>query len=166
MEAYSTWGVIAEVAGWITIWSILAYFWLEAQALMTLSIFLWVDILFWLLDSYFVTKDTSSKKLVEWIARKFWRRALPFITIAVLKWIGYDNVETISTIVMSVLILSEWYSIIWHIYALNYKEKLPEIDALKWLITMVADLFKGQLNTKKPLDKKENIDEQTWGSIQ
>jgi hypothetical protein len=44
---------------------------------------------------------------------------------------------------------------------LNYKEKLPEIDALKWLITMIADLFKGQLNTKKPLDKKENIDEQT-----
>jgi hypothetical protein len=31
---------------------------------------------------------------------------------------------------------------------------------------MIADLFKGQLNTKKPLDKKENIDEQTWGSVQ
>ena len=149
MEAYSTWGAVAEVAWWITIWSILAYFWLEAQALMTLSIFLWVDIIFWLLDSYFVTKDTSSKKLVEWIARKFWRRSLPFVTIAVLKWIGYDNVETISTIVMTTLILSEWYSIIWHIYALNYKEKLPEIDCLKLLIQKIWNLFKWQLDIKK-----------------
>lgn len=153
MDTYSTWGVVAEVAGWITIWSILAYFWLEAQALMTLSIFLWVDILFWLLDSYFITKDTSSKKLVEWIARKFWRRALPFITIAVLKWIGYDNIETISTIVMSVLILSEWYSIIWHIYALNYKEKLPEIDCLKLLIQKISELFKSLMS--KETQKKD-----------
>lgn len=148
METYSTWGIVAEVAWWITIWSILAYFWLEAQALMTLSIFLWVDIIFWLLDSYFVTKDTSSKKLVEWVARKFWRRALPFITIAALKWIGYDDVETISTIVMTVLILSEWYSIIWHIYALNYKEKLPEIDCLKLLMQKISELFKSLISKK------------------
>lgn len=159
METYSTWGMIAEVAGWITFWSILAYFWLEAQALMTLSIFLAVDIIFWLLDSYFVTKDTSSKKLVEWLARKAWRRALPFILIAALKWVGYDWIDTISTIVMTVLILSEWYSIIWHIYALNYKEKLPEIDCLKRLFWMIADLFKWQLPTKNK-DLSDKKDEQ------
>lgn len=156
METYSTWGMMAEVAWGITIGSILAYFGLEAQALITLSIFLAVDIIFWLLDSYFVTQDTSSKKLVEGLARKLWRRSLPFITIAALKWIGYEDVETISTIVMTVLILSEWYSIIWHIYALNYKEKLPEIDALKRLLSMISDLLKWQMPKKKALDKKED----------
>lgn len=145
MEEFSTWWVVAEVAGWITFWSILAYFWLEAQALMTLSIFLGVDIIFWLLDSYFVTKDTSSKKLVEWLARKAWRRALPFILIAALKWVGYEWIDVISTIVMTTLILSEWYSIIWHIYSLNYKEKLPEIDAIKLLFEMITNIFKWQL---------------------
>ena len=149
METYSTWGVVAEVAGWITIWSILAYFWLEAQALLTLSIFLWVDVLFWLLDSYFVTKDTSSKKLVEWIARKFWRRSLPFICIAALKWIGYDNIDTLATMVMSILIISEAYSILWHIYSINYCEKLPEIDALKLLMQKLSDFFRWLITKKE-----------------
>lgn len=145
MEEISVWWVAAEVTWGITIWSILAYFWLEAQALMTLTILLWVDIIFWLLDSYFITKDTSSKKLVEWIARKFWRWSLPFVFIAILKWIWYDDVDTMATIVMTVLIISEWYSIIWHIYSLNYKEKLPEIDALKMLIKKIWELFRWKL---------------------
>ena len=105
MHEISTWGMVAEVAGGITIWAILSYFWLTTQALMTLTIFLWVDVLFWLLDSYIVTKDTSSKKLVEWIARKFWRRSLPFIFIAALRWVWYENIETMATMVMSILII-------------------------------------------------------------
>ena len=149
MHEISTWGRVAEVAGGITIWAILSYFWLTTQALMTLTIFLWVDVLFWLLDSYIVTKDTSSKKLVEWIARKFWRRSLPFIFIAALRWVWYENIETMATMVMSILIISEAYSIIWHIYSINYKEKLPEIDALKMLIEKIWNLFKWQLESKK-----------------
>lgn len=149
MHEISTWGMVAEVAGGITIWAILSYFWLTAQALMTLTIFLWVDVLFWLLDSYFVTKDTSSKKLVEWIARKFWRRSLPFICIAALKWIGYDNIDTLATMVMSILIISEAYSIIWHIYSLNYGEKLPEIDALKLLMQKLSDFFRWLITKKE-----------------
>lgn len=149
MTEFSTWWIAAEVVWGITVWSILAYFWLEAQALMTLTILLWVDIIFWLLDSYFITKDTSSKKLVEWIARKFWRWSLPFVFIAILKWIWYDDVDTMATIVMTVLIISEWYSIIWHIYSLNYKEKLPEIDALKMLIQKIWELFRWKLWTDK-----------------
>ena len=149
MHEISTWGMVAEVAGGITIWAILSYFWLTAQALMTLTIFLWVDVLFWLLDSYFVTKDTSSKKLVEWIARKFWRRSLPFICIAALKWIGYDNIDTLATMVMSILIISEAYSILWHIYSLNYKEKLPEIDALKLLMQKLSDFFRWLITKKE-----------------
>lgn len=154
MHEISTWGMVAEVAWGITMWAILSYFWLTAQALATLTIFLWVDVLFWLLDSYIVTKDTSSKKLVEWIARKFWRRSLPFICIAALKWVGYENIETMATMVMSILIISEAYSILWHIYSINYKEKLPEIDALKLLIQKIWELFRWKLSTK---------DNEKWG---
>ena len=150
MNTYSTWWLIADIAWWITFWSILAYFWLEAQALMTLSIFLGLDIIFWLLDSYFVTKDTSSKKLVEWLAKKAWRWSLPFILIAALKWVGYEWIDPIATIVMTTLILSEWYSIIWHIYSLNYKEKLPEIDCLKYIMQKISELFKWELNKNLP----------------
>jgi len=51
----------------------------------------------------------------------------------------------LATMVMTVLIISEWYSIIWHIYSLNYKEKLPEIDALKMLIKKIWELFRWKL---------------------
>ena len=149
MTDISTWWVVADVAWGITIWSIFAYFWLSAEAVMILTVFLWLDIIFWLLDSYFITKDTSSKKLVEWLARKFWRRALPFVTILALKWIGYEWIETMADIVMWVLIVSEWYSIIWHIYSLNYWEKLPEIDALKLLINKIWDLFRWLISKNK-----------------
>ena len=149
MEEFSAGWVVAEVAWGITIGTILTYFWLTSTWLITLSAFLALDVIFWLLDSYIVTQDTSSRKLIEWLARKFWRRALPFVTIAALRWIGYDDVEMISNIVMSILILSEWYSVVWHIYSINFKEKLPEIDALKFLIEKVAEIFKWQMSKKK-----------------
>lgn len=159
MHEISTWGMVAELAGGITLWSILSYFWLSAEALNILTTLLAIDIIFWLLDSYFVTKNTSSKKLVEWLARKFWRWVLPFVTILALKWIGYEWTWMMADIVMWVLILSEWYSILWHIYALNYWESLPEIDALKLLIKKISDLFKWIISKKTP-------DEQDWGSLQ
>lgn len=160
MGEASTGGVVAEVLGWITIWSILTYFWLTSVWLITLTVFLWVDILFWLLDSYIVTKDTSSIKLVEWLARKATRRALPFILIAALRWVWYDWIEMMANVVMSVLIISEWYSIIWHIYAINYNEKLPEIDALKLLIQEIWKLFRSKL-TNEWEDKKQR----SWNKL-
>jgi len=133
---------------------ILTYFWLTAEWLIILTVFLWVDVLFWLLDSYIVAKNTSSNKLIEWLARKFTRRALPFIFIAALRWVWYDWIEMMANVVMSVLIISEWYSILWHIYSINYWKKLPEIDALKALMEKVADIFRWELS-KKTDEKKE-----------
>ena len=133
---------------------VLTYFWLTAEWLIILTVFLWVDVLFWLLDSYIVAKNTSSNKLIEWLARKFTRRALPFIFIAALRWVWYDWIEMMANVVMSVLIISEWYSILWHIYSINYWKKLPEIDALKALMEKVADIFRWELS-KKTDEKKE-----------
>jgi len=59
-----------------------------------------------------------------------------------------------ANVVMSVLIISEWYSILWHIYSINYWKKLPEIDALKALMEKVADIFRWELS-KKTDEKKE-----------
>lgn len=148
MEEISTTWAVANVAWWITFWAILTYFWLTAEWLMVLSALLVIDIIFWLLDSYIVSKDTSSVKLVEWLARKFTRWALPFILVAALRWVGYEWIEAISNIVMSVLIISEWYSIVWHIYSINYGKKLKEIDALKILLEKIAELFKWELTKK------------------
>lgn len=165
METYSTWGMIAEVAGWITIWWILSYFWIWSEALIILTVFLWLDVLFWLLESYIITKNTSSTKLVQWLARKLTRRALPFILIAALRGVWYEDINTMATMVMTILIISEAYSVIWHIYNINqpWSEPLPEIDALSALLKWISDFFAKIINSNKPLDKKD--DEQTWKSI-
>lgn len=158
MESYSTWGMIAEVAGGITIWWILAYFWIWSEALIILSVFLWLDVLFGVLESYIVTKDTSSTKLVQWLARKATRWALPFILIAALRWAGYEWIETIATMVMTILIISEAYSVISHIYNINQPNSapLPEIDALSAVLKWISNLFSKIIDTSKPLDKKED----------
>lgn len=159
MWEVSTWGAIAEVVWWGIMWWILSYFWLTAEWLMILTWFLLLDVIFWLVDSYIVSKDTSSSKLVEWLAKKFWRWLLPFICILALKWVWYESVETISNVVMSILIISEWYSIVWHIYSINYKESLPEIDALKILIQKISEIFKLEIfkkNKKVDLDNDSN----------
>ena len=44
---------------------------------------------------------------------------------------------------LSIMIVAEGYSVIGHIYAINYKQELPEIDCLKILMGKIADLFKG-----------------------
>jgi len=141
MNEISTWWIVAELVWGITFGSILTYFGLTAEALMILTIFLWLDILFGVLDSYIVTKDTSSVKLVQWLARKLTRWALPFVVVAALRWIGYQDIELLSNIIMTTLIISEWYSIIWHFYSINFGEKLKEIDCLKLLFESIIKIF-------------------------
>lgn len=153
MNEISTWGMIADIAWGITFWAILTYFWLTAETLIILTVFLWLDIIFWVLDSYLVTKDTSSTKLVQWLAKKLTRRALPFVVIAAFKWIWHHDVELISNMIMTTLIISEWYSIIWHFYSINYWEKIPEIDAIKILFNNIEKIFK---NILKPDGKKKD----------
>lgn len=149
MNEISTWWMIADIVWWITFWWILTYFWLTAEWLMILTVFLWLDIIFGVLDSYIVTKDTSSKKLVQWLAKKLTRWLLPFLVVATLKWIWYQEIELLSNIIMSTLIISEWYSILGHFFSINYWETLPEIDCLKVLFEKIADLFKKQTKNDK-----------------
>lgn len=146
MNEVSTWWIIANIAWGITCGAILNYFGLTAEWLIILTIFLGLDILFGLLDSYIVTQNTSSVKLVEWLAKKLTRWALPFIVVAAMKWVWYENIELLSNMIMSTLIISEWYSIIWHFYSINYGKSLPEIDALKALFEKVWELFKDKIN--------------------
>ena len=56
------------------------------------------------------------------------------------------------------IVFSELYSIIWHIYSINYKEELPEIDAFKMLLNSIVKIIKNLINKKndeiEPKDEK------------
>ena len=80
--------------------------------------------------------------MVTGLVKKLTRRLLPFIVIAIVRGAGFENVNLISTALLSILIVAEGYSVIGHIYSINYKEQLPEIDAMKALFEWISKLLK------------------------
>jgi phage-related holin len=144
-----TW-VIMNVAGGLALGAILDYFWMSGETLIILSAMLILDRIFWIVDAY-MQNTLQSKVMVNGLIKKLTRWCFPFIVIAVLRWAGFGEVDLISTAMLSILIVAEWYSIVGHIYSINYKETLPEIDALKSLFQWIWKLFKGKIDD---IDKK------------
>lgn len=143
-------GAIMNIAGWLALWAILDYFWMSWETLIILSAMLILDRIFWIVDAY-MQNTLQSKVMVNGLIKKLTRWCFPFIVIAVLRWAGFGEVDLISTAMLSILIVAEWYSIVGHIYSINYKETLPEIDALKSLFEWIWKLFKWKVDE---IDKK------------
>lgn len=154
-EASGT-GAILNIAWWITLWAVLNYFWMSSETLIILTVMLILDRVFGVVNARF-QENLQSKLMVNWLIKKLTRWCIPFIVIAVLRGAWFENIEFISTAILSILIVAEWYSIIWHIYSINYKQDLPEIDALKLLIQWIAKIFKWKIDDvlKEDEEKKE-----------
>ena len=144
------WGV------WLGV--MLEYFWMTQETLIILTVMLLLDWIFWVTNAY-IQGTLQSKLMVTWLVKKLTRWMLPFIVIAVLRWAGFEKVDLISTTLLSILIVAEWYSVIGHIYSINYKQSLPEIDALKMLFEWIGKLFKWKLDDLTPKDKE------SWNEI-
>ena len=140
------WGISLGVA--------LDYFWMSGETLLILTVMLVLDWIFWVINAY-TQWNLQSKLMVNWLVKKLTRRCLPFIVIAVLRGAWFDNTHIIATSILSILIVAEWYSVLGHIYSINYKEQLPEIDALKMLFQWIASIFKWKLDDLSPKDKWE-----------
>lgn len=147
--------IAVNVAWWLTLWVILEYFGIWGETLIILSAMLLLDWVFWIVDA-FMQWTLESKLMVRWLIKKLTRWCFPFIVIWVLRWAWFDSSELIATSMLSILIVAEWYSVIWHIYSINYKQQLPEIDALKMLFEWIAKLFKWKVeDTLKDKEDKE-----------
>ena len=151
-----TWTKLAlfNILWGIGLWVALDYFWMSGETLIILTVMLVLDWVFWVINAY-IQWTLESKLMVNWLVKKLTRWCLPFIVIAVLRGAWFDNTHLISTSILSILIVAEWYSVIGHIYSINYKEQLPEIDALKLLFQWIAKLFKWKLDDLSPKDKWE-----------
>ena len=145
MWEVSTWWVVGNVAGGITLGAILTYFWMSSETLIILTVMLILDRVFGVINAY-IQENLQSKLMVNWLIKKLTRWCVPFIVIAILKGAGFENIEFIATAMLSILIVAEWYSIIWHIYSINYKQDLPEIDALKLLLEWIWKLLKWKVD--------------------
>lgn len=143
-----------NIAWGITLATILEYFWIGGETLIILSVMLLLDRVFGVVDAY-MQGTLESKLMVRGLIKKLTRWCFPFIVIGVLRGAGFDSTELITTAMLSILIVAEGYSVIWHIYAINYKQQLPEIDALKMLFEWIAKLFKGKVDDTLKEDEKD-----------
>ena len=145
-------GLAFNIAWGVWLGVMLEYFWMTQETLIILTVMLLLDWIFWVTNAY-IQGTLQSKLMVTWLVKKLTRWMLPFIVIAVLRWAGFEKVDLISTTLLSILIVAEWYSVIGHIYSINYKQTLPEIDALKMLFEWIGKLFKWKLDDLTPKDK-------------
>lgn len=145
----------ANILWGLTLWAFLEYFWISSETLIILSVMLLLDWIFWVVDAY-IQWTLQSKIMRLGLVKKLTRWCFPFIVIGVLRWAGFASIELITTAMLSIMIVAEGYSVIWHIYAINYKQELPEIDALKMLFQWIAKIFKDKLD--EDLSNKKDLD--------
>ena len=69
------------------------------------------------------------------------------IVVIVLKWVWFKEMDFLISSIMWIMIVSEWYSIIWHLYSINTWKQLPEIDAFELLISKILSIFKKVIDT-------------------
>lgn len=154
-----TWESIAvtnAITGGI-IWLALEYFWMSSETVIIMTILLILDFIAGICEVYIKDRENlSSTKAWQWLAKKTTRWLLPFIIIIVLKWAWLEDTNYLASAVCWIIIVSEWYSILSHIYTINqpWNGHLPEIDALSALIQRVSNFFKKMIEDKIP-DKWE-----------
>lgn len=144
------WEAVAINIAWgISLWVILEYFGMSQETLIILTSMLLLDRIFWVVNAY-IQGNLQSKLMVTGLVKKLTRWMLPFIVIAVMRWAWFEKTDLIATVLLSILIVAEGYSVIGHIYSINYKQQLPEIDAMKALFEWVAKLFKQKIDETLP----------------
>ena len=145
---------------WLTMAWILEYFWMSWEWLIIMTIMLVLDLLFWLISAKARWENIESKKLQSWLIKKMTRRLLPFIVAWWLKRTWMPWIEALTTAIVWMIVFSELYSIIWHIYSINYKEELPECDAFKLLLNSIVKILKNLIKkTHEEIDPKDDKQE-------
>lgn len=161
MWEVSTWGAVASVVWGIWLAGILEYFQVSSEVLIILSVMLALDYIFWIADAYVEDKtQVTSAKMWKWLLKKMTRWMLPLIVVAILRWVGAWDLDSVATVIFSILIITEWYSIIWHIYSINTDRKLPEIDAMEMLLKFIVNLLKGKLPDTKSTEEEGNLNKE------
>lgn len=158
---FNTTGAVASVAGWATLAGVLEYFHLSYEVASIFAALMILDFIFWVADAYIKDKQqVTSAKMWRWLAKKISKMMLPLVTVLVLRWVGFENLEMVVTTIMSILVITEWYSIIAHIYSINTWETMSEIDAFSLLLDFILGIFKQKLpNTKSKEESKEEVEE-------
>jgi len=149
------WALVG-ILGWISVAGILEYFSISGEGLIILTVMLCLDFIFWILSAKSRGEKIESRRWQHGLVKKLTRWLLPFIVVAWLKRTGMPWIEGLVSVIIWMIVFSELYSIIGHIYSINYGEELPEVDAFKMLLNGLTKLLKNLINKKDEELNKED----------
>lgn len=152
------WALLWIVGGvWVA--SILDYFSISWEWLTIMTAMLLLDFFFGIISAKSRGEKIESKKRQHWLVKKLCRRLLPFIVAWGLKRTGMPWIEFLINTIVWMIVFSELYSIIGHIYSINYWEELPEVDAFKMLLNSLVKFLRNLINKKnEEIDTEDKKD--------
>ena len=142
--------VAINILWWITLAEILDYFSMSWEWILIMTIMLVLDFIFWILSAKSRWEKIESRIWQRWLVKKLTRWMLPFIVVAWLKRTWMWWIDALVKVVMWMIVFSELYSIIWHIYSINYWKELAELDAFKLLLEWLEKLIKWKVEETLP----------------
>lgn len=141
---------------WLWIAEILDYFSISREGLIIMTVMLVLDFVFWLLSAKSRGEKIESRKREWGLIKKACRWLLPFIVVGWLKRTWMVWIDILTNTIVWMIIFSELYSIIGHIYSINYGEEIPEVDAFKMLLDSLIKLLKKLINKENEKIDKED----------
>ena len=149
------WALVG-IIGWIWLWGVLEYFSISQEWLVVMTVMLLLDFIFGIISARMRWEEITSKKWGGWLVKKFMRWLLPFIVAGGLSRTWMWWMDLLIDSILWMIVFSELYSIIGHIYSINYNEELPETDAFKMLLNWLAKLVKSLINkTDSEINKED-----------
>ena len=156
------WALVGIVWGIGVAW-ILDYFSISGEWLIIMTAMLMIDFFFWIISAKSRGEKIESRKRQHGLVKKVCRWLLPFIVAWWLKRTEMPWIDMLTHTIVGMIVFSELYSIIWHIYSINYWEELPEVDAFKMLMNWLVKFLKNLINKKNeelnPKDEDKPLSE-------
>lgn len=121
---YAPFVVIAELTG------------LDAIALQCLTALIVIDLITGVTKTISIRKKPTSTRLANGVFSKLVLLFLPVCVAIAVKGLGLDYKVLIDT-TLSILILSELYSIVGNIYTIRTKKEVEEFDAVSMLLKVI-----------------------------
>lgn len=153
------WALVGIIGG-LSVASMLEYFSISSEGLIVMSAMLVIDFVFWIIAAKARGETIESRKMQLGLIRKLSRWVIPFVVAWGLKWTWMWGIEELVVAIMWMIIFSELYSVIRHIFSLNYKEELPELDSFKLLLNWIAKLLKSLVNKNGQVILPKDVEEE------
>lgn len=140
---------------WYIAWvAVFEYLQIQQEQLAILAILMLVDFITWISKQYRIDPQLlESHKAWIWIVKKLCTVILVFSVALVIRGVWFEPGSYI-LIIMSLLIVAEWYSITQNIYSVQTGKKLSEYDAISAVISGIGNFFIQTIETL--LEKLKN----------